>query len=464
MQMSISKKLIVSFLGLTVVILIATLGLARWSFERGFSDYVYALEQKRLEGLAEALGQGFVGVDRNWSNFSRQDFRNTLRAEGRVERRGHLDRNRKYKSGPPTGLYDNLGNIIAGKAITNLDADTISIFIKVDGEKVGELRSLAPRHFVSTQESAFSRQQFRSSLLIGMFSLILALAVSWLISLILLSPIRKMMTSVAHLSRGDYRQRLTGKRKDELGELARNINQLAQKLEKSRASRKQWLADISHELRTPIAVLTLELEAIKDGIREFDHQQLISFDQELGRLRHLIDDLYQLSLSDIGGLRYNFSAVAIRPLIATVITSAHARAAEKEIAIKVEGGLNRLVKGDEQRLDQLFSNLISNSIAYTEHSGFIHIRITQQSSEILVITVEDSPASVSEEDCKKLFDPLYRADPSRKRDNGGAGLGLAIAKNIVEAHNGKITASPSTNPLLGGLCVEISLPVMKDAR
>ena len=339
MVLSISKKLILAFLGLTLVVLISTLGLARWSFEQGFLDYVNALEETRLRLLASDLSQEYLGAGNSWSTLTEQRFEAILwehSAEnpeeqiragippppgGRLPPPELRPENPSTpgargegppRLGPPTALYSVSGQLIAGTLPPIADLKPIRVPVTVDGETVGELRSAPRRHFDSPQETAFSRQQWITSGLIGVTSLILAVIVSLLLTRVLLAPIRRAISGISRLSNGDYSTRLNERRTDELGQLMGDLDRLAHKLEENRASRQRWLADISHELRTPLTVLTGEIETMKDGIRPLDMEQVLSLDQEVTRLRRLIDDLYELSVSDIGGLRYAFAPVDIQ--------------------------------------------------------------------------------------------------------------------------------------------------------
>ncbi len=494
MTLSISKKLIFSFLGLTVVVLVATLGLARWSFEHGFLDYVNALEEKRLHLLATSLSREYKNSGNTWSTMTKQHFEEMLwelspeksiggagpkippppgfmlppptfspsdqaapgpppnypgrRVPGPPP--GHP------RPGSPTALFDINGQIIAGMSLPHEAINPISVPVLVDGKRVAELRSAPRRHFKSPQETAFSRQQLITSLLIGIASLTLAVIVSWLLTRILLAPIRRMIAGVFQLSNGEYSIRFNERKKDELGKLMSNLDRLAHKLEENRDSRRRWLADISHELRTPITILTGEIETMKDGIRPLDIQQVLSLDQEVTRLRYLIDDLYELSLSDIGGLRYSFSSVDVLDCLSTSVGLVQNRAKEQGIELLVSGEAGQKVNGDGQRLGQLFSNLIENSLAYTDSPGKIEISLSSTGQQAL-ISIQDTPPGVNQEECLKLFDPLYRLEGSRSRRTAGAGLGLAICKNIVDAHQGKISASPTK---LGGLSINIVFPIL----
>ncbi|RVU85902.1 HAMP domain-containing protein [Leucothrix sargassi] len=483
-RFSISQKLMCAFLGLTIIVLVATLGLARWSFDRGFLDYVNALEQVRLESIGEKVSQLYIQNDRDWAKVPESELRYNLSlppdsnngsrrrgppprkdgearhpppphgAEGGPPPSGRPGRRPNF---PPTALFDLDNTKIIGRVLSDQPVDTIDVPVTVDGETVGILRSEPLRQLSSSIETDFSRQQLFRSVVIGIASLILAVLVSWLLTRLFVSPVRQIISRVDKLSKGDYSQDQTKNYQDEFGLLAEDINHLANTLEKNRSARNRWLADISHELRTPLAILTGEIEAMKDGIREFGPQQLTSLDQETQRLRLLIDDLYQLSLSDIGGLRYTFTELDLAESIAQVINVNERSAADKNITITFTKKDGVLVSADSARISQLIVNILRNAIAYTNEGGRIEMMLKTYKGRA-VFEVHDTPPGVKKEDCGRLFEPLYREDESRTRRGCGAGLGLAICQNIVEAHRGSISASPSP---LGGVRITVELPLLK---
>ncbi len=485
MKFSITQKLVAAFLGLTLLILIATLGLARWSFEQGFLDYVNALEQTRLERVAAKLAQVYSSSDHSWSSLSEQRFATLVRRSAPREPLGgpppragngktHPPPTRRPgpdgrqhpgpRNSPPTALYDVADNLVVGASIGTDDALVIRVPIVVDGNTVGELRSEPRRQITSPLETEFSRQQLTTSWLLGISSLILACGVSLLLARGLLAPVRRMINSVAQLSSGDYSHRMNESRGDELGQLTKDLDRLGSTLEANQSSRKRLLADVSHELRTPLTVLAGEIEALKDGLRAFDETQLDSLDQEVQRLRHLVDDLYQLSVSDMGGLRYQFSQVDLTDCVQSAVEGMRKRAAamgielalaqsEANAAAGVVTGL--IVAADVRRIDQLLQNLLENSLAYTDPPGRVTVALSR-TADAALITIDDTPPGVSASDCEQLFDPLFRQEMSRSRRTGGAGLGLAICRNIVTAHGGSITAAPSA---LGGLSMKIEIPL-----
>lgn len=498
MKLTILHKLVLALLGLTFVVLAATLGLARWSFERGFLDYVNAIEQVRLQALASDLQQDYANGNNSWSSLTASEFHErmqatTLRAVNEAggelgggaflmrpdrrdlvgqheqvprERRSRGDGGGPARRGPPppdkrvaaapaTSLYTVSGERLFGPALGG-GASIMHIPVIVNGETVGELRSAPRRILDSPQATTFSHQQFQTSILIGAAALILAALVSILLARIFLAPLREVISNMNRLSNGDYDVRIHSTRSDELGLLARDFDRLAVTLEKNQSARKRWLADISHELRTPLTILHGELEALKDGVRAFNAEQLESFDQEVQRLHHIVNDLYELSVSDIGGLRYTFGLLDIRDSLDDAVESLHAGAHAAGIQIDVDIGDDPiLVLADKNRLEQLFRNLLRNSLAYTDSPGLVSIKIAK-GEQVAIITINDTAPGASDAECELLFDPLYRQEQSRNRRSAGAGLGLSICKNIVEAHRGTIKASPSH---LGGLTIQIDIPV-----
>ena len=232
---------------------------------------------------------------------------------------------------------------------------------------------------------------------------------------------------------------------------------MALTLEKNEKARRQWVADISHELRTPLAVLRGEIEALLEGIRSTTPESIRSLHAEVLRLNRLVDDLYQLALSDLGTLTYHKENLDLAEILRDFIEPYGAEFARKSIRFSADiaQGFEITVFADSERLHQLFANLIDNSLKYTDTGGELIIRLTCSTGQATV-DFEDSAPGVPEEELDRLFDRLYRVEASRSRSSGGAGLGLAICKNIVEAHEGTISAHPSP---LGGVLIRVTMPV-----
>ena len=267
---------------------------------------------------------------------------------------------------------------------------------------------------------------------------------------------RALAAGARAIAAGDFDTRITAARDDELGDLANEINQLAATLRKNQLSRKQWVADIAHELRTPLAVLRGELDAIEDGVRTFDAAKRESLQSEVARLTKLVGDLHDLSIYDEGGLSYQNERIDISGLLNTILNHAEQRLRDAGIALTRQlPDAPVVVLADATRLEQLFANLIENTIRYTDAPGSLFITC-DVGTDSIDIDFADSAPGVPENALDRLFDRLFRVETSRSRHSGGAGLGLSICKAIVDAHGGSIQALGSD---AGGLLIRITLPL-----
>lgn len=482
--MKITFKLFFALLAVTTVIILVNLSLARWSFHQGFLEFISGMERERLTLLSEDLVREYQVAGGSWDWLQEQGFDNFIkeqaRAPGRprngapppLEGRNASDRfpppfpagpgrgrPPRDTTGPPTALFDKHRDFVAGDRTPDSATRSINIPLVLNNDVIGELRSWPTAQTSYFLANEFSRQQVWTSFVIALICLTVSGLMSWLLSKKLLRPVRGVLDGVSELTKGNYSVTFAEQRRDELGQLMRDIQTLSQTLDKNRTAKNRWFADISHELRTPLAVLTGEVDVLKAGIRPFDQHQLESFEQEINRLNHLVDDLYQLSLSDLGGLRYAFAPQDVSASIATVVDALQGQAVSQELDLTFNDTTDVHANIDKQRIEQMLLNLGNNSIAYTDAPGKVVFDISQQGDKIF-ITVNDTYPGVSEEACEHLFDPLFREDASRTRRDSGAGLGLTICKNIVEAHGGNITASPSE---LGGLQITVELNALTGA-
>ncbi len=349
-------------------------------------------------------------------------------------------------------LADASGERVAGSPSISRDATLMPI---VDnGRTVGSLR-LAPMPQLSgATDLAFAQTQMRSALVAGVAILIGALLLAFALARWLLAPVRALTAGTRALAAGDYAQRIATTRNDELGALSRDFDHLAVTLQQHRQARRQWGADIAHELRTPLSILRGEIQALQDGVRALTPQALDSLHAECERLGLLIEDLYQLSLADAGALNYRFESLDMAELVHESLDLQ--RAACLDAGLKLEEDLAGplQVRGDARRLVQMLNNLLMNARRYTDAPGRIRATLSEHENQVRLV-VEDTAPGVPSEALPRLFDRLYRVEESRARSAGGAGLGLAICRAIVDAHAGSITAEPSA---LGGLRVVVDLP------
>jgi two-component system sensor histidine kinase BaeS len=299
----------------------------------------------------------------------------------------------------------------------------------------------------------YLRRQHLAFGAIGLGMLAAALLLGAGLSQWLSGRIRKLAAATASLTHGDYEVRLRPEGHDELARLAHDFNQLAETLAAARHSRRQWIADIAHELRTPLSILRGEIEALQDGVRPLGREAVNSLAGEAQRLARLVEDLHTLSLSDLGALSYHKEPVDLAEIVEDVL-QAHGSLL-RNLNLKYQGERAMLL-GDAGRLAQVFANLLQNSSRYTDAPGTIAVSVKTTSAEVEVLW-EDSSPGVPAEDLGRLGERLFRVEGSRSRDNGGSGLGLAIVRAIVEAHGGSVSASASA---LGGLRIRLGFPAL----
>ncbi|WP_020560373.1 ATP-binding protein [Thiofilum flexile] len=281
---------------------------------------------------------------------------------------------------------------------------------------------------------------------------------SFLIARQLVKPIDQLRHATTRLTEGQYGLQMPVKSQDELGKLTSDFNQLSSRLKENEGARKQWIMDIAHELRTPLAILRGEIEALQDGINEPDEETINSLHQEVLHLNRLVDDLYTLSMSDSGALSYHKVPLDISSLLNDTLNQFQKALSDQGIRLSTAiAPYPVMVQGDEQRLQQLFQNLLKNTLRYTDSPGELQVKLQTTSKEVF-IQFSDTAPGVPDESLPKLFERLYRVEGSRNRATGGAGIGLSISYNITHAHNGNIQAHHSP---LGGLAITITLPLYK---
>jgi two-component system sensor histidine kinase BaeS len=289
--------------------------------------------------------------------------------------------------------------------------------------------------------------------------LLISAIISIPLSQLLVRPIEKLKHAMHALASGNFKTFLIHKGNDEIAELVLDFNTLSKTLDKSLTLRQQWIADISHELRTPVAVLQGEIEAIQDGIRQFNKPAVDSLHQEVLRLSRLVNDLHELSLSDLGALSYQKTTIDVIELVTDIVDHHRASFDSKSIEVSLQlpkDHNQHQIYGDFRRLEQLFTNLANNTRHYTQSPGRLRVTILKLADRVLVVWSDSAPGA-TEADIARLFDRLFRVEASRNRNTGGSGLGLAICENIVTAHQGSIEAKHSE---LGGISIIVSLPLL----
>jgi signal transduction histidine kinase len=268
----------------------------------------------------------------------------------------------------------------------------------------------------------------------------IALLITFFLSRRILAPIKALNLASRRLGKGDFSQRVPAKDKGELGELAQTFNSMASDLERAERLRQNMVADVAHELRTPLSNLRGYLEAARDGVIKPDAKTIRSLSEEALLLSRLVDDLQELSLADAGALKLVRQGEDIARVIDQAVVAMRAQATAKGASLLAN--LPRrlpLCDIDSHRIRQVLRNLLENAVAHTAKGGTITVTARRQEKWVR-ISVTDAGEGIPPKDLPNIFERFYRVDKSRARTTGGSGLGLTIAKRLVEAHGGKIEA------------------------
>jgi two-component system OmpR family sensor kinase/two-component system sensor histidine kinase BaeS len=273
----------------------------------------------------------------------------------------------------------------------------------------------------------------------------------------MINPLSEVIAAAQAVSQGDLSARVpVDARNDDLTALSIHFNHMADELERSDRQRRNLLADIAHELRTPITILRGRLEGILDGVYPADEAHIAPALEETYLLERLVEDLRLLALAESNQLRFELKPINLTELAKTILGLFSAQAGERNVQLKMEAEANiPEVMVDPQRFQQVVGNLIDNSLRYTPEGSTIDLIIHRQENSV-ELTVADEGPGIPEAELEHVFDRFWRGDKSRARSTGGAGLGLSIARQLVEAQGGKITAH---NRPERGFAVQITLPV-----
>ena len=496
--MNIKNKLFIVIISFSFFLITTTILVVQWSIDKGMIEYVNKREINALQPVIQSLEKHYQNqnswdlllgnhqifirllsdsLDKGEFAFERpqpprreqrrpkRPFRDEF--QGDNSPRNFNDPQRPFIHQPPhikperavnLPSYALLGikrNYIVGDYPKAKDYHFSEL--KVDNIIVGYLAISKRNELTEHYDLDFISQQHSKLWWVALFIMLLVIIVTLPLARHLVEPIKKLAEGMHKLTQGNYQQKISLTRKDELGDLSRDFNELAITLEANETARKRWLANISHELRTPVAILKGELEAMIDGIRSLSLENVESAHQEMKHLEKLIDDLHMLTSTDIGGMKYRKEPLNISEFLIRESKKHKGYLLESNLDLKVNIEHKPImVLADSTRLSQLLDNLINNCVKYANTGMVVEISVTAISTSVVKVVIEDDGEGVDDNHLEYLFEYLYRIEDSRNRNTGGTGLGLSICSEIVKGHEGAITATKSS---LGGLAVCIELPI-----
>ncbi len=284
----------------------------------------------------------------------------------------------------------------------------------------------------------FSNNLEQTLWIAGLFGAALAIILGYLFTRQIVAPLDRVTAAARRVAEGDLAQRVKTSGSGELAELGKSFNQMAATLSRDQRLRQNMVADIAHELRTPLSILQGNVEAMLDGVLDTNTENLNSLHQETKLLSRLIDDLRTLSLAEAGQLKFYPEATDLREVSSQVIDGFQTQFATKNLKVSLEATADMpLAWVDSDRTAQVIRTLVSNAFNYTPDGGSITLRLTSGRDGITV-SVIDTGSGIPADDLPHVFNRLYRVDRSRTRSTGGSGLGLAIVKQLVEDQGGRV--------------------------
>lgn len=274
----------------------------------------------------------------------------------------------------------------------------------------------------------------------GGAAVITAVIISFLLSSRITSPIHTMAAVTRKIAAGDFSRRVDVTSKDELGSLAQSLNLMAESLDQAEQQRRELMANVAHELRTPLASISGYMEGLADGVVPANRETYDLVKGEAYRLERLVNDLQRLSRAESGEEQLDLVDIRLGPLMERIRKSFAPRFSVKQVVLNIDVVNEELaVRADEDKLEQVLINLLDNALGYTDAGGSV-IVAEKLRGDLAEIRVTDTGSGIDPGDLPHIFERFYRADKSRSRESGGSGIGLTIAKSYVEAMGGRITA------------------------
>jgi two-component system sensor histidine kinase BaeS len=459
-QYSLRTKLSISYVLVALISILLISVLTNIFLQSQFREYVRKNQEQQNLALAESVKQQYL-LNNRWNYATLEsigvtalengliikirDASGTVIWDAQVHNNGMCQRIIRQMANTMNTHYPNLKGGYEEKPYP----------ILVDDKLVGsvDIGYYGP-FYMSTNDVAFIRTLNKLSLIAGILSMIFALILGLLMAKRLSTPISRVIDTAQMISRGYFGGRIKEKSNTkEICRLTDTVNHLAQSLENQEKLRKRLTADVAHELRTPLATLQGNMEAMIDGIWAIDADRLKSCHEEILRINRLVGDLEKLARQDSESQVLKKEKFNITLLAEQVVQNFQGDFLKKGVAVDFSGNEIWLV-ADRDKISQVLINLLSNALKYTPPGGKVNVEI-KDIDGFLEIIVADSGIGISEADLPFIFERFYRADKSRTRLTGGAGIGLTIVKSIVDAHRGNIEVKSTVNE---GTVFRVTIP------
>lgn len=444
-KLSLRVKLSAAFVAVTLLLFLLVGVLANLLLERQFRQYVISNQDKMITDTVSLISTRYNDWGDRWDVGGVETIGMNALSGGLIVRLTGADGAvvwdaRTHNGGMCAALLEHMAGNMQSYSSSFKGGYTEKQYpINVNGVLVGTaaIGYYGPYFFTDTDLNFLATL---NNLLIwaAAASALASLAFGIFMARRLTRPIGSVVKAARHIASGDYAGRVPHTSNTaEIVELTNTINSLAETLGAQDALRKRLTADVAHELRTPLATLQSHLEAMIDGVWQADAQRLASCHEETVRLSRLVGDLEKLSNVEREDMSLDLKRIDLAVLVKRIVTNFESQFRDKGIKLSFEAE-ELFIQADEDKLSQVFINLVSNALKYTNSGGKVMLTAVS-AEEQAVIKIADSGIGIPQEDLKHIFERFYRTDKSRSRLTGGSGIGLTIAKAIVEAHHGSIS-------------------------
>lgn len=454
--MKLKHKLLIS---LTTVIII--MGLFQSLFfqtrvEKIFENYLSESDQMRIEMMKQLV-------------ISYYNSTGSLKGVDEIlENANRMHMNMEKMMGIMGGsiqiiVLDSSGEIVADTTPKNMENKNSSVKepLAINGKNIGTLIAYPVKSAsVSRLEQQFV-QSVNATILFGfLIAVLLSLVIGLFLSQKISKPLTQLVSGIERVSKGKTNFRLSIDSKDEFSQLGDSFNKMTETLERTEHIRQSLVADVAHELRTPLAIIQAKLESIQAGALEATEEVILHISDEVYRLSRLVNDLQQLSLAESKTLPLHKERTEINGFVEAILSQFQWFADEKDIRLHFsESPTDIYIEIDRDRMTQVVVNLLGNALRYTRDSGTVIVDVKVEGKSV-VLHFKDTGPGIDEQKLPFIFERFYRLDESRKRDEGGAGLGLSIAKGFVEVHGGTINVTSIKGE---GTRFEVSLPIQGES-
>lgn len=451
MTKKLKTRFIISMISIAILSVFLVGIITNITIFKKFNDYMEEEQVDRIEDIVKMVEYSY-SIDNSWSNRVLKNIANSHLIDnfdiqikdknGEVVLENFMNNNMMRMHNQMMGRMGR--GMMRGSSRSQINESTTTVKISeliVDGKRVGEVEiGYVGSFMISQREVDFTRGINSSILYASLISLGLALILGIHNSRVMSEPILKITNAANNIRKGDLDTNIELKNgAEELIELSSSINHLAKSLKEQQVLRKRLTTDISHELRTPLTILQSHIEAFNDGIWQPTKDKLDICRDEVIRLKKLVEQLKYITDIENHRVELEIEKIDLSQLIDTTVESLRYEFETKGIElIKFIKG-NVTIEADKDKVRQVMINIISNALKFTDTGGKVEVLLDEDDKGV-TIEIIDTGIGINEEDTPFIFERFYRSDKSRSRKTGGTGIGLAIAKTLIEAHNGNISA------------------------